>query len=146
MSKKQAWQSFAQRVGYSPQETAGVSADDPRARHVERLAQAAPNYSIVAEVVEAAHCNTGYQPGDRFVLDVDGNFIGKMCPKRQCVYLVSQLMVPVALINERLSEGLEPNAFHFAHQVHCLDVGVRCGGYGQVRLEVSMRPRSELAG
>ena len=108
---------------------------------MERLAQAAAKYSIVAEVQEAKACNTDYQPGDRFLLDVDGNLISKLCPKRQCVYLVSQLMVPVALINERLSEQLDPNAFHFAHEVHCLDVGLACGGYGQVRVKVSVQPR-----
>jgi hypothetical protein len=141
MSRKEAWQRFAQRAGYSQQETESVSPQDPRARHVERLAQAAAKYSIVAEVQEAAGCNSGYRPGDRFMLDVDGNLISKLCPKRQCVYLVSQLVVPVALINERLSEELDPNAFHFTHEVRCLDVGVACGGYGQVRLKVSVQPR-----
>jgi len=49
--------------------------------------------------------------------------------------------VPVALINERLSEGLDPNQFHFMHQVRCLDVGVECAGYGEVRFEVKVVPR-----
>jgi hypothetical protein len=57
------------------------------------------------------------------------------------VYAISQLAVPVALINERLSEGLDPNQFHFMHQVRCLDVGVACGGYGEVRFEVKVVPR-----
>jgi hypothetical protein len=54
---------------------------------------------------------------------------------------VSQLAVPVALINERLSEGLEPNGFHFMHRVRCLDAGVECAGYGEVMLEVKVIPR-----
>ncbi|MEW5914582.1 MAG: hypothetical protein AB1814_18650 [Thermodesulfobacteriota bacterium] len=141
MNRKEAWQKFAQRAGYSQQEMDSVSLEDPRARHVEKLAQAAGKYSILAEVQEAMGCNTGYKPGDRFLLDVDGNLISKLCPKRQCVYLVSQFMLPVALINERLSEGLDPNATHFAHQVRCQDVGVGCEGYGQVRVKVSVVPR-----
>lgn len=142
MNKKQALERFGQRVGYSPAEQASITLDDPRTRHLERIITAAENYSIVAEVISARGCNSGYRPGDKFVLDVDGNFISKLCPKRQCVYLVSQLVVPVALINERISEGLEPGAFHFMHQVYCLDSGVECGGYGQVRLEVSVQPRN----
>jgi hypothetical protein len=51
------------------------------------------------------------------------------------------LAVPVALINERLGEGLDPSQFHFMHQVRCLDVGVECGGYGEVRLEIKVVPR-----
>ena len=62
-------------------------------------------------------------------------------PPRLCVYAISQLAVPVALINERLSEGLDPNQFHFMHQVRCLDVGVECGGYGEVMLEIKVVPR-----
>ena len=89
----------------------------------------------------ARNCNSGYQAGDKFILDVDGNFITKFCPPRLCVYAISQLAVPVALINERLSEGLDPNQFHFMHQVRCLDVGVACGGYGEVRFEVKVVPR-----
>ena len=58
-----------------------------------------------------------------------------------CVYLVSQLVVPVALINERLSEGLKPNDFHFMRQVRCTDVGVECMGYGEVRLGIEVIPR-----
>lgn len=132
---------YAQRVGYSPQDLEHIGPDDPRARHISRLAQAAGGWSIVAEVLQARHCNTGYRPGDRFVLDVDGNFIAKLCPKRICVYLAGQLMVPVAQINERFSEGLEPGRFHFMRQLRCPDVGVQCDGYGEVRLRVGVLPR-----
>jgi hypothetical protein len=57
------------------------------------------------------------------------------------VYLLSQLTIPVAQINERLSEGLDPNDFHFMRYVRCLDVGVECMGYGEVMLKVQVVPR-----
>ena len=133
---------FARRVGMSDQEAELITPDDSRARHIKRLAEASSRYSIQAEVVSSVACNTGYRPGDRFVLDVDGNFISKLCPKRMCVYLVGQLTVPVALINERLSEGLDPNQFHFMRQVNCTDCGVESQGYGQVRLKVSVQART----
>jgi hypothetical protein len=53
---------------------------------------------------------------------VDGSFITKLCPKRMCVYLMSQLVIPVALINERFSEDLDPNDFHFMRYARCPDV------------------------
>jgi uncharacterized repeat protein (TIGR04076 family) len=132
---------FGARVGYTEAEMQQFQAGDPRLRQIENLARVAARYSIQAEVVKARHCNSGYKTGDRFILDVDGNFITKLCPPRICVYAVAQLMVPVALINERLSEGLDPNQFHFMHQVHCPDMGVDCGGYGEVVLEVKVVPR-----
>ena len=146
MSQDDVLASYAARVGYSPQEAQGIAPGDPRARHIPRLAAAAPRYSIQAEVVEARHCNSGYQAGDRFLLDVDGNLLARLCPKRLCVYLIAQLTVPVALINERLSEGLEPEGFHFMRQVSCPDLGVECQGYGQVRLRVSVVPRTGPGG
>jgi uncharacterized repeat protein (TIGR04076 family) len=132
---------FGDRVGYTEADLKQFQAGDPRLRQMERLARAAARYSIQAEVVKARNCNSGYQPGDKFILDVNGNFITKLCPARLCVYAISQLAVPVALINERLGEGLDPNQFHFMHQVRCLDVGVECGGYGEVMLEIKVVPR-----
>jgi uncharacterized repeat protein (TIGR04076 family) len=140
-------QRFGEKVGYTATDLAHFEAGDPRLRQMERLGRAAARYSIQAEVVKARHCNSGYRAGDKFILDVDGNFLPKFCPPRLCVYAVSQLAVPVALINERLSEGLDPNQFHFMHQVRCLDVGVECAGYGEVMLEVKVVARvKELKG
>jgi uncharacterized repeat protein (TIGR04076 family) len=132
---------YGQRVGYSETEMKGFLEGEHRVRHVRRLSEAAKLHTIVAEVVKTRHCNSGYKVGDKFFLDVDGNFISKLCPKKMCVYLVSQLTIPVALINERLSEGLNPNDFHFMHYVRCPDVGVECSGYGEVMLRVQVVPR-----
>ena len=132
---------FGDRVGYTEADLKQFQEDDPRLRQMERLGRATARYSIQAEVVKARNCNSGYQAGDKFILDVNGNFITKLCPARLCVYAISQLAVPVALINERLGEGLDPNQFHFMHQVRCLDVGVECGGYGEVMLEIKVVPR-----
>jgi len=139
--KPKALKRFGELVGYSESDLEHFQAGDPRLRQMERLGRAAARYSIQAEVVRARHCNSGYKVGDTFILDVDGNFITKFCPAKLCVYAISQLAVPVALINERLSEGLDPNRFHFMHQVRCLDVGVECGGYGEVRLAIKVVPR-----
>jgi uncharacterized repeat protein (TIGR04076 family) len=133
---------YAARVGYSASETGRFHDGGHRIRQVRRLSRAASRYTIVAEVVEALHCNSGHTVGQSFTLDVDGNFVTKLCPKKMCVYLLSQLTIPVALINERLSEDLEPNDFHFMRYVRCPDVGVDCYGYGEVMLKVEVQPRS----
>ena len=132
---------FAERIGYSNAETEQFKEGGHRTRHVRRLSEVARLYSIEAEVVKSRHCNTGHVVGQKIVLDVDGNFITRRCPKKMCVYLISQLTIPVALINERLGEGLDPNEFHFMRQVRCLDVGVECLGFGEVMLSVRVVPR-----
>jgi hypothetical protein len=128
---------YSQRVGFTNKEIDLFRECNHRIRHIDRLSDAAPLYSIVAEVVEARHCNSGHHIGQRLVLDVDGNLITKLCPSRICVYLASQLTIPVALINERLSEKLAPNDFHFMRYVRCPDAGVECLGYGEVKLYAS---------
>ena len=115
---------YGQRVGYTEAQVEKFHEGGHRIRQVKRLSQAASRSCIQAEVVHARHCNSGHTIGQKFVLDVDGNFISKLCPKKMCVYLISQLMIPVALINERLSEDIEPDDFHFMRYVRCPDVGV----------------------
>lgn len=136
-----AIEACAQRVQYSDKELERFHEGGNRIRHVQRLSKAASLYSIRALVVESLHCNAGHKRGQVFLLDVNGNFITKHCPKKMCVYLVSQLTIPVAQINERLSEGQDPGDSHFMQYVHCPDVGVECFGYGQVMIKIQVVPR-----
>jgi len=140
MSEK-ALERYARRVGYAADEVEAFREGGHRVRHVGRLAHAVRRHTIEVEVITSRHCNTGHAVGQKLVLDVDGNLIAPLCPKRMCIYLLAQLAVPVALINERLSEGLEPNDFHFMRQVRCPDVGVECLGYGEVTAVVQVVPR-----
>ena len=132
---------YGARVGYTESEVKTFHEGGHRIRQVSRLSRAASKYSIQAEVVCSKNCNSGHVAGQIFILDIDGNFITGLCPKRMCVYLISQLTIPVALINERLSEGLEPNDFHFMRYLRCPDTGVDCYGYGEVMLKVQVVPR-----
>lgn len=132
---------YGMRVGYTDAEMERFAEGGHRVRQVERLSKAAPLYSIEAEMTESRNCNSGHVKGQKIVMDVDGNLITTLCPKKVCVYLVSQLAIPVALINERLSEGLEPNDFHFMRHVQCPDAGVDCMGYGKVTAQVRVVPR-----
>jgi hypothetical protein len=134
---------YSARVGYTAGEIDLFREGSHRIRHIDRLSEDAKLYSIIAEVVEARHCNSGHRTGQKLVLDVDGNFITKLCPSKICVYLASQLTIPVALINERLSEKLNPNDFHFMRYVRCPDAGVQCLGYGEVKLKVEVQARTK---
>jgi len=140
---KDVIEKYGQRVGYTDSEIETFHEGGHRIRHVKRLSEVSSLYSIETEVVEARHCNSGHDKGQKFILDIDGNFITKLCPKKMCVYLISQLTIPVALINERLSEAHDPNDFHFMRYVRCLDVGVECLGYGEVLLKVQVIPRAK---
>ena len=138
---KEVIKKYGNRVKYSEKELETFHEGGHRTRHIERISEVAPLYSIEAEVIKSRNCNSGHIEGQKFILDVDGNFISKYCPKRMCVYLISQLTGPIAVINERFSEGLSPNDFHFMRYVRCPDVGVDCMGYGEVMLKVQVVQR-----
>lgn len=132
---------YAERVGFTPEEAETFRQGGHRVRHVGALARAAAKYSLVAEVTEARNCNAGHVPGQKIVMDVDGCLISKLNPKRVCVYLAGALPLPVALINERLGEGLDPNDTQGFRYVRCPDIGVNCEGYGTVTVRVAAVPR-----
>ena len=140
---KEVIKKYGERVKYSENELKTFHDGGHRIRQVERLSEASSLYTIEAEVIEACNCNSQHSKGQKFILDVDGSFITKLCPKRMCVYLISQLVVPVALINERLSEELSPNDFHFMRYIRCPDAGVECLGYGEVTLKIQVVERAK---
>ncbi len=139
---KKVIKKYGQRVKYSESELETFHESGHRIRQVERLSKASSLYTIEAKVIKAHNCNSQHSLGQKFVLDVDGNLITKLGPKRMCVYLISQLAIPVALINERLSEGLSPNDFHFMRVVRCPDAGIECLGYGEVTLKIQVVERT----
>ncbi|MEW6374405.1 MAG: hypothetical protein AB1502_01260 [Thermodesulfobacteriota bacterium] len=89
--EKDVLQLFGERIGYKEAELEKFKEGGHRIRHVRRLSQAAKIYTIEAEIVKSNNCNSGYKVGDKLIMDVDGNLISKLCPKRMCVYLISQL-------------------------------------------------------
>ena len=89
--------------------------------------------NIIFEVVEAHNCNIGHKAGDKFYFNGEGYMITKKCPDKICPYLMPFMAHTMFLIQDRLFEGLDPiPTFPFGH---CMDVGVECGGMGQVLLE-----------
>ena len=134
----------SRRVKYSEKEMKTLHEGGHRIRHIKRISKVASECSIEVEIVKSRNCNSGHIKGQRFIMDVNGNFITKYCPKIMCVYLISQLVLPVAVISERFSEDLNPNDFHFSRYVRCPDVGVECMGYGEVMCNVQVIPRTNL--
>ena len=60
---------YGERVGYTKSQLNLFHEGGHRIRQVECLSQAAPRYSIEAEVVDAQHCNSGHQIGQKLILD-----------------------------------------------------------------------------
>jgi uncharacterized repeat protein (TIGR04076 family) len=137
------WKLVQERLGYSDREMAEFKAT---ARNAEILKKAPEIMSknIVAEVVSSKGCNSGHKVGDKFYMDGAGNLITKLCPSRMCIYAVSALKPLVYAAIELFYAGADPNKMLF-RRTGCVDVGLECGGWGHIVLEVSMLDRDDSA-
>ena len=135
------WKLFQQHLGYSDEEMK-IFRENPRNEDVLAKAPSLMNKTIIAEVVESHGCNSQHKVGDKFYLDGAGNLISKLCPKRMCIFPMSSLAAIVFGAHELFYAGVDPNEMRFK-RFGCHDVGVRCGGWGRIVLELSVEEREK---
>ncbi len=126
-------------LGYTDEELE-LFQSNPKNLEILAKAPALIQKTIVAEVVASHGCNSQHQVGDKFYFDGAGNLLTKLNPKRICVHALSALSGPIYVANELFYAGIDPNEMRF-NRVGCFDVGVRCGGWGRIALELSMEDR-----
>jgi len=113
---------------------------DPRNEDVLSKAPDLLSKTIVIEVVESAGCNSQHEVGDKFYFDGAGNLLTKLCPKRVCIYALHAATGMIFTANELFYAGVDPNDMRFK-RAGCFDVGVQCGGWGRVVLELKVVDR-----
>jgi uncharacterized repeat protein (TIGR04076 family) len=126
-------------LGYSDEELE-LFRSNPKNLEILSKVPALMQKTIVAEVVASHGCNSQHQVGDKFYFDGAGNLLSKLNPKRVCIHALSALSGPIYVANELFYAGIDPNDMRL-NRVGCFDVGVRCGGWGRIALEVSMEDR-----
>jgi uncharacterized repeat protein (TIGR04076 family) len=131
---EETWQFFQQHLGYSDEEMALFRAN-PRNADVLTKGPALISKTIVAEVIEAHGCNSRHKVGDRFLFDGAGNLLTAKCPEHICMGALASLGPLVYAVSELHYAGADPNGLRF-NRTGCFDVGVRCGGWGRVVMEV----------
>ena len=131
---EETWQFFQQHLGYSDEEMALFRAN-PRNTDILTTGPDLMKKTIVAEVVEAHGCNSQHKVGDRFLFDGAGNLLMDKCPDRICMGALYPLGPLVYAVSELHYAGADPNSLRF-NRTGCFDVGVRCGGWGRVVMEV----------
>jgi len=135
------WKFYQQALGYNDEEMALFRAN-PRNEEVLAKAPELMQKTIVAEVVESHGCNSQHKVGDRFLFDGAGNLLTTKCPRRICIYALHALAGPIFASNELAYAGVDPDSLRF-RRTGCFDVGVRCGGWGHIVMEVRVEDRSK---
>lgn len=135
------WQLVKEHFGYNDEEMKEFR-ENPRNAHVLAKAPELMNKTIIVEVVESKGCNSQHEVGDKFIFDGAGNLLTKKNPKRICIYALAQLPQLIFAINELVYAGVDPNQMRFK-RTGCFDVGVDCGGWGHIVMEVRVEERQK---
>lgn len=135
------WKAMQERLGYTDEEMK-IFREDPRNEDVVSKAPGLLDKTIVVEVVASHGCNSQHKVGDTFQFDGAGNLLTKHGPKKICVYALSACAPMIFSAGELYLAGVDPNAMRF-RRAGCFDVGVRCGGWGRVVLELSVKDRGK---
>jgi uncharacterized repeat protein (TIGR04076 family) len=133
-----AWESFRKAMGYTEEELTAFRSNRRREfvmQHADRL----DAWMITAEVVASHGCAAGHQVGDRFCFSPHGTYLATEGPDRPCLQVFVATAPAVAVMQERIISGLDPEPYLFNH-VGCVDVGLACGGWGQIALRLYAKP------
>jgi uncharacterized repeat protein (TIGR04076 family) len=139
---ERAWKNFQQHVGYNDEEMKRFR-ENPRNEDVLIKSPGLMSKTIVARVVESKGCNSRHKVGDKFYFDGAGNLLTQLAPKRICIYALNAVGQLIFASNELFYAGINPNEMRF-RRAGCFDVGVQCGGWGHIVLELSVEDRDKL--
>lgn len=135
------WKFIKKRLGYTDEEMKTFR-EDPRNEDVLSKAPKLLKKTIIVEVVDSHGCNSQHRVGDKFYFDGAGNLLTELCPKRICIYALNAITPQIFTANELLYAGVDPNEMRFKRAA-CFDVGLACGGWGRIVLEISVEERNK---
>ncbi|MHA2031832.1 MAG: hypothetical protein ACW99Q_20830 [Candidatus Kariarchaeaceae archaeon] len=144
MIDEKTWKSIQIQLGYSDEEMK-LFKENPRNEKVLKKVPDLMNKTIVIEVIESNGCNSQHKVGDKFLFDGAGNLLTKLCPKRICIYALNSMAMGIFATNELLYADIDPNKMLF-NRFGCFDVGIQCGGWGNIVMEISIEERSTTNG
>jgi len=116
--------------------------DSPRNHFVLEKTLDFANKTIVIEVVESHGCNSQHKVGDKFIFDGGGNLLTKLNPKRICLFALAPIEKLAFAAIELIYAGVNPNEMQFK-RTNCFDVGLKCGGFGRIVMEISVQDRNK---
>ena len=135
------WKVMKDHLGYTHEEMKEFRGNK-RNEDVLSKAPELLNKRIVLEVVASHGCNSQHRAGDKFYFDGAGNLLTKRCPEKICIYALNAATSMIFASNELFYAGVDPNDMRFKRAA-CFDVGVQCGGWGRIVLELHMQDRKD---
>ncbi len=141
MVDEDTWGFIQQHLGYTDAEMKKFK-DNPKNKEILGKLDVIMNKTIIAEIVASHGCNSLHKVGDKFYFDGAGNLLTKLCPKRVCIYALKAFATLIYGVNELIYAGVDPGDLRF-NRVGCHDVGVECGGWGNIVMELRVEDRDK---
>jgi uncharacterized repeat protein (TIGR04076 family) len=135
-------ETIKERLGYTDEEFK-IFLDNPN--NLDLLTKSLPllNKTIVVEVIDSHGCNSQHKKGDKIYFDGTGNLLTKLSPKKICMFGLSVLDTLIHSAVELMHAGVDPNEMSFK-RVGCVDIGLKCGGWGRIIMELKVIDRDKV--
>lgn len=140
MIDERLWKIIQKRLGYTDEEMEEFK-KNPRNTEVLSKGETLAKIRFRISVVDAHGCNSRHEKGDVFYLDGHGNLLKASNPDKICIFALSSLSTLVFTAHELIYAGKDPNQMRF-NRVNCADVGLNCGGWGRIVLQLDMEEKS----
>ncbi len=135
MIDNRMWRIIQKRLGYNDEEMEAFRTN-PRNEHVISKGEELFKTRFIVEIVHAQGCNSRHKVGDKIYLDGYGNLIKEQNPDKICIFALSSLSALIFTTQELVYAGIDPNEMRFK-SVGCIDVGLKCDGWGKVVMKLS---------
>lgn len=139
---KEALNFIKSQLGYSDEEME-LWLKNPRNQELILQMPALLQKTIVIEVVKSHGCASLHKVGDKFYFDGPGNLLTKLNPKRVCIHALSEMGPLIFAAQELFYAGIDPNVMKFK-RIGCFDIGLKCGGWGRIILELRFEDRDKV--
>ena len=116
--------------------------ENPRNQDVLSKAEILRNKTIILEIIDSHGCTSKHREGDKFYFDGAGNLLTDQCPKKICFLALNAATPMIYTVSELLYAGVDPNEMRF-RRAGCPDVGLNCGGWGKVVMELTVVDEQE---
>lgn len=136
------WKMLQKHLGYTDEEMK-IFRSNPRNEDALSKTAVMLNKTIVVEVMESHGCDARHKAGDKFYFDGRGvSLLTKLGPSKICIFALHSVALAMPALAELIYAGVDPNNMRF-NRFGCSDVGVRCGGWGHIVMEVRVEDRKE---
>jgi hypothetical protein len=103
-------------------------------REMKNVVAALGKYRLVAEVVHSKYCFAALEPGQKFVVELDGKLDPENTTAPLCLGAVGPLAEKARIMMDRISQNGDVTAPMAGFR--CVDPGLDLGGLGSVDFEV----------